>query len=61
MIASEEEQERRLAICQECEHLNGNTCSICHCYMPAKVKLLYTKCPKSKWAGETFVPFWRKT
>jgi hypothetical protein len=61
MIASEEEQERRWNICLECVHLNGKTCGICGCHMPAKVKLLYTKCPKSKWVGETYVPFWRRT
>lgn len=41
----------RLKICLECNHINNSNdkCTICGCFIPAKVRSLKSKCPKSKW------------
>jgi hypothetical protein len=48
----EEEAKRRMKICVNCDKLTTrNFCSICYCYMPAKVRNLESRCsdlPK-KW------------
>lgn len=47
MQALEEDPEgaRRLAICTQCPHLTkAKTCSLCGCFMPAKVLLSGAKC-----------------
>ena len=48
---SQEEQERRLKICQACEHFTGSRCDICNCYMKWKVAIEKAHCPLSepKW------------
>lgn len=44
------QDERRARICSGCKFLRANkTCSVCNCYMPAKVKSPKAKCPKNKW------------
>jgi hypothetical protein len=49
----EEEAKRRLKICLDksiCKKLsNRNYCTICRCYMPAKVRSPKSKCPLRKW------------
>lgn len=40
----------RFAKCVECPLFNKNFCSVCGCYMPAKVLLDRATCPKGKWA-----------
>jgi hypothetical protein len=46
----EEEAKRRIAICVECPKLNKrNTCSLCGCYMPAKVRSPKSRCRIKKW------------
>lgn len=44
-----EEQERRLAICAECEFFNGITCRKCGCHIRFKAKLQTEHCPILKW------------
>ena len=42
----------RIQICvkNECNKFRRNkTCSICGCYMPAKVRNLKSNCPLNKW------------
>lgn len=45
-FATEEEAKRRLEICRACDRFNRKlqTCEICFCVMPAKVKLLNSTC-----------------
>jgi hypothetical protein len=45
----EEEAKRRIAICVDCDKLTKrNTCKLCGCYMPAKVRSLRSKCYLNK-------------
>lgn len=42
----------RISVCvkNECNKFRtNNTCSICGCYMPAKVRSPKSKCPINKW------------
>ena len=46
----EEMAKNRIAICVECNKLNKrNTCMICGCYMPAKVRSPKSRCKIKKW------------
>lgn len=45
----EEEYERRLAICKECELLNMGTCGACGCYVELRALAKGGKCPYKKW------------
>lgn len=49
--ASEEEQARRLAICEACPLRNAEDrrCWKCGCFTDAKVKLKTEHCPEGKW------------
>ena len=41
---------KRIAICKSCPELSRfKTCSQCGCFMPAKVRLMSSKCPLDKW------------
>ena len=42
---------KRFSICESCENMNkvNLCCNICHCYLPIKVKLTFSKCPIKKW------------
>lgn len=45
------EADRRLALCHVCENyikLTGQ-CSLCYCFMGAKVRFRIAKCPAGKW------------
>lgn len=46
--------ERRLAICNECEHLKKSVmqCNKCGCFMIAKVRFPSSSCPIGKWERE---------
>ncbi len=47
---SDEEKDKRYAICQQCPHLTvTKQCTKCGCIMPAKTKLLHATCPIGKW------------
>jgi len=44
-------EEKRIEICNSCEHLfkpTGN-CKRCGCFMQVKAKLEHSKCPIGKW------------
>lgn len=45
----EEEYERRLAVCKECEKLNAGTCNACGCYVELRAIAKVSHCPKKKW------------
>jgi hypothetical protein len=46
----EELAKERIKICLNCSKLTDrNFCSICHCYMPAKVRSYRSSCPIKKW------------
>lgn len=41
----------RIKECIQCDRFNKVTrqCSVCRCFMPAKVLIPNAKCPKDKW------------
>lgn len=40
----------RLKTCLSCDKITlKNKCSVCGCYVPAKVRSLNSKCPNKKW------------
>jgi hypothetical protein len=47
--SSQEEVDRRLSICGDCEHFKEGRCMVCGCYMALKAKLATGSCPKGKW------------
>lgn len=51
LLASEELQKERVAICDSCEYLFTPTrnCKACGCFIDAKTRLQSAKCPKNKW------------
>lgn len=41
---------QRITLCKECSNLTIiKTCSVCKCFMPAKVRLKGASCPIGKW------------
>mgnify|MGYP003149326305 CR=1 FL=1 len=50
----EEEKERRLAICDTCEHKRRSRCNLCGCFITYKAGLTNSECPLGKWS--TFLP-----
>jgi ADP-heptose:LPS heptosyltransferase len=53
-VASKEEQARRLAICQGCEHFrhSDGRCSKCGCGISGKAEWQAAECPIGKWKAE---------
>ncbi len=46
----EETAKKRLEICLDCESLTPiNSCNLCGCFMPAKVRSPKSSCPIKKW------------
>ena len=46
----EEVAKNRAKICVLCKNLRGNnTCKICGCYIPAKIRSPKSKCPINLW------------
>lgn len=50
LIRANDKAALRFAKCVECPLFNKNFCSVCGCYMPAKVLIDKATCPKGKWA-----------
>jgi tetratricopeptide (TPR) repeat protein len=44
-----EERQRRLEICNKCEHHTGVRCRVCGCFTSAKTWLPHERCPLGKW------------
>lgn len=50
-------RKKRIDTCNSCEYLTAIAgCSICKCFMPAKVWLKFTSCPVQKWTAESGLP-----
>jgi hypothetical protein len=51
LLAPEELQKERVAICNSCEYLFTPTrnCKACGCFVDAKTRIQMAKCPKDKW------------
>jgi hypothetical protein len=48
-LVSKDKETARKSICQSCEFLKNNRCSVCGCNYQFKVKLETWTCPKGKW------------
>ena len=50
LLCSERVSQDRINICNTCEYKTKiNTCSVCKCILPLKVKFMFSDCPKGKW------------
>lgn len=49
VLASKEEQQQRISICNGCEYYTMKRCMHCGCFMENKVKFSISKCPIDKW------------
>ena len=55
--ATPEQYEERIKICEDCEYLRkvellnrvGLICAACSCFLSAKARSKYARCPKDKW------------
>ena len=47
--ASDEEYDRRLAVCRACESLIDATCLKCGCYVELRALAAGARCPVKKW------------
>ena len=45
----EQEYERRLAFCKNCELLNAGTCGACGCYVELRATAKVGHCPHKHW------------
>lgn len=50
-VVSDEEQARRMAICESCEHFDKGQrrCKICGCFARLKARIEREHCPAGKW------------
>jgi hypothetical protein len=50
-ILPEEEAQKRIKICENCEFLKKEIyqCDKCKCFMKIKTKIIAAKCPIDKW------------
>lgn len=46
---TEEEYERRLAVCRDCDKLLAGTCGACGCYVELRAVAKVSHCPRRKW------------
>ena len=46
---SDEQYEKRLSVCKQCEKLNAGTCNACGCYVELRALGRGNNCPKKKW------------
>lgn len=49
VTVSDNERDRRMAICYICEFFTGTSCEKCGCVARWKTKLATEKCPMGKW------------
>lgn len=47
--AAEEEYDRRIAVCEQCDYLTGPTCRACGCYVELRAIKKTSNCPYRKW------------
>lgn len=48
-LASEELKNKRLEICNSCEHNKLGVCAKCSCVLQGKVRIKSAQCPLGKW------------
>lgn len=46
----DDEYDRRLSICKECESLDRGTCNKCGCYVELRAAAKSSDCPYHKWS-----------
>ena len=46
---TDNEFSRRWSLCEACPQKDGDSCKLCGCYLPLKVKMESMKCPLNKW------------
>lgn len=46
---SDEDYEKRLNVCRNCDYLNEATCNACGCYAELRAAAVTGKCPYGKW------------
>lgn len=44
-----EEEEGKIGICNSCPRKKGIKCSVCGCFIMAKIKCSICECPLGKW------------
>ena len=49
VLVSEDEQNRRMEICNNCDYYFGERCKVCGCFMQTKTKFTASQCPAMKW------------
>ena len=51
IVAQKDKAKERLDICSKCKDLDKNLgrCTLCGCFVAAKVKADYESCPSRKW------------
>ncbi len=55
---SQQEYERRLSVCQECEHLTNAMCALCGCFVELRALKRTGYCPSlpDRWQNDTNSP-----
>jgi hypothetical protein len=48
-ILDENEQKKRLEICNQCNQFDGEKCDACGCHIKSKIISYYSECPYDKW------------
>lgn len=48
-MVSDDEYERRLKICTDCDKLNAGTCMLCGCYVELRAAAKVSHCPGKHW------------
>jgi hypothetical protein len=51
VITQEEIAVERMKVCNDCSYKTklSNQCSLCHCFLDLKTKLVQSSCPIDKW------------
>ena len=54
-IKTQREGKRRIDICATCPERMGQKCSLCGCFLPAKVLSPDSHCPAGKWKDDNII------
>lgn len=54
-IKTRQEGKRRFDICATCPHRMNSKCSLCGCYLPAKVLSPDSYCPDNRWGRDNII------
>jgi hypothetical protein len=60
LFVSEEEQNRRMGICNQCEYFSQEDirCKQCGCFLKQKVSFTASKCPINRWENNETGASW---